>query len=92
VAPVGKKKEEEEEAKQAVGSSDIGNGNAAPSVSSCNHMKLPENHTLEDFKEALALFDDFETRLYDYSERVKRAYAMIGESCYKMMMGEAIWM
>jgi hypothetical protein len=53
-----RKAKKEQARQQAVAS---GNGSANPGGPSCSHIKLPEDRTLEDFKEALALFMDFNT-------------------------------
>jgi hypothetical protein len=59
-----RKAKKEEAGKQATRSSDSGSRNANPGDgSSCNHLKLSENRTMDDFKEAPALFDDFNNKL-----------------------------
>jgi hypothetical protein len=57
------------EAKQAAMSSNCGNGFCAGG-SSCTHIKLPENRTLESFKDACALFQDFDGKFEAYIKRI----------------------
>lgn len=67
-------------------------GNKDPHRSSCTHIKLPENSTLEDFKEARALFEDFDAKFSVHQLRMGEAYAtrgtigspMIGEQTNRM--------
>jgi hypothetical protein len=37
----------------------------APASSSCTHIKMPENCTWDDFKAAVALFEEFDTESLD---------------------------
>jgi hypothetical protein len=56
------------EAKQAAFKTDHANaagGSEAPTSSSCTHIKMPENCTWDDFKAAVALFEEFDTESLD---------------------------
>jgi hypothetical protein len=88
-----RKAKKEEAGKQATRSSDSGSRNANPGDgSSCNHLNLPENRTLEDFKEACALCTDFDTNYGAYFERMGVAFGMEGENCSQFAHGEIVRM
>jgi hypothetical protein len=40
----------------------------------CRHIKLPENYSVGDFKEALTLFQDFDTKYESYHNMISVAF------------------
>jgi hypothetical protein len=74
-----KAKKEEANQQAAASSSDGSNGSAAPGDSTCNHIKLPEGRTVEDFKEAWALFQYFTTQFEAYHTMLGVAFDIGGE-------------
>jgi hypothetical protein len=62
-------------ARQSANSSDNSCDNAAPS-DPCKHIKLPDNCTLEGFKDAHKLWNDFLEKMSDYSRMLVRAFPM----------------
>jgi hypothetical protein len=74
-----KAKKEQARQQQAASRSKCINISRASGGSSCTHMKLPDNRTLDDFKEAYALFEAFETRFEVYRSRMIEALGTRGD-------------
>jgi hypothetical protein len=74
-----RKAKKEEARHQASSNSDIGGGSAASGGSSCRHIKLPESRRIEDFKDAWALFMDFNVKCEAHRTCVKNQVVSLEE-------------
>jgi hypothetical protein len=80
-----RKAKKEQTRQQGTISSD---GNADPDTSSCNHLKLPENRTVEDFNEARALFEDFTAQNEAHYAKIRIVSAIRGEIGDQMLQAD----
>jgi hypothetical protein len=85
-----RKAKKEEAKQQATGSFEIGGGSTNTGGSSCTHIKLPDGRTLNDFKEACELYEDYNTKFGSYFERlIETNIGNGGEIDYRMLLDKS---